>query len=302
MSAFFPKVSVLTTVKNGEAYLSEAIESILNQTFQDFEYLILDDGSTDKTWTIIQQYARKDKRIKTFQNLTSLNIPRCRTFLVKQAKTDYVIWQDGDDISMPTRIEKQYAFMESHPKVGICGGYKEYFGSTKNIVRQYAETDVDLRSKIFLYSPLDQPVAIVRRQAIVEAGDYDTTLPGTEDLEMSFRLGQNYEFANIPDILLKYRESMNSAMHYNLHHIELQTLRIRCKYAFHPAYKVHLFDIIYNLGQLLSIYLIPKHLKIKLFHLIRDTPKISVANQKRKKLNLYPQNLVSRVASFISSF
>ena len=95
---------------NAEKYISEAIKSILNQTFKDFEFIIIDDGSIDRTWKIIQKYAKKDDRVIALKNEKNLGIAVNRNKLVSMARGKYIIWQDSDDISLPYRIEKQYNF------------------------------------------------------------------------------------------------------------------------------------------------------------------------------------------------
>ncbi len=296
MSAESPKVSVLMTVYNGENFLDDSIPSILNQTFENFEFLIFNDGSIDQTKLILKKYSNLDSRIRVFEGIKRMGIPKGRNFLVKRSSAKYVVWQDADDISLPQRIAKQYNFMEEHPQVGICGGYKEYFGATDQFIRTYYSYDKELRRRIFLYSPVDQPVAIIRKKAFILVGGYDESLfAGVEDLDMSFRIGQHFKFANIPEILIKYRESGNSSMHKNLHLIELNTIKIRLKYAFGSIYSWGLFDLIYNCLQFVSIFIFPKQFKIWLFHQIRDSKKTSKGKSLPKSFNLFMAEFAHKI-------
>lgn len=265
------KVSVITPAYNAERHIKEAIDSILLQTLSDFEFIILDDCSTDNTWEIIKQLSKKDNRIIAVKNENNLGIAGNRNKGISLAKGKYIAWQDADDISIVSRLEKQYQLMENNSDVGICGGFLQFF-SDKGIlgVRKYAPDDMTLRKKIFKYSPVAQPAAMIRKKCLDEAGEYNLKYPPAEDLDMSFRIGRKYKFANLQDIVLKYRENINSATFTKLRTIELNTLEIRKKYSTDLAYKMTLADRIYNFLQYISIYMIPSKLKIWLFDFIRN--------------------------------
>ncbi len=267
-----PKISVLMPAYNAEKYISEAIKSILNQTFKNFEFIIIDDCSTDKTWEIIQAYAKKDDRIIVFQNKKNLGIAGNRNKLIVLAKGKYIVWQDADDISLLHRLEHQYKFMEENKDVGICGGWLEFFNSKgQKSLRKYKKNDKDLRKNIFRYSPASQPGAILRKDAIDQAGLYDLHYPPAEDFDMSFRIGKKYKFANLQEVVVRYRENDNSATFTRLKTIELKTISIRLKYADNIFYKMNIFDHFYNILQYISIFVIPSKLKIWLFNLLRNS-------------------------------
>ncbi|MCA9308097.1 glycosyltransferase family 2 protein, partial [candidate division WWE3 bacterium] len=122
-----PLVSVITPAYNVEHVLEETIKSVLNQTYNNFEFIILDDASPDNTWQIIQKWAKKDKRIIPVKNEINLYIAENRNKGLLLAKGKYIVWQDADDISVSSRIEKQVEFMEQNPDVAICGGYLQSF-------------------------------------------------------------------------------------------------------------------------------------------------------------------------------
>lgn len=267
-----PKISVLMPAYNAEKYIKEAIKSILNQTFKDFEFIIVDDCSKDKTWQIIQNYAKKDKRILVLRNDRNLGIAGSRNKLVSLVKGKYIVWQDADDISMPCRIEHQYKFMEENPEVGICGGFLLFFNKNENkSIRKYAPDDKSLRKNIFRYSPVAQPAAIIRKKCFDEFGKYNLKYPPAEDLDMSFRIGTKYRFANLQEIVVRYRESNDSSTFTKLKKIELDTIEIREKYSKGYGYNMDAFDRIYNLIQYFSTFIIPARLKIYLFNLMRNS-------------------------------
>ena len=266
------KISVLTPAYNAEKYIEEAIESILNQTFTDFEFIIIDDCSTDKTWEIIQKYKEKDKRIVAIKNEKNLGIAGNRNRLKKLAKGKYVVWQDADDISMPDRLKHQYEFMEANEQVGICGGWLEFFNDKgQSSVRKYKEKDEDLRKNIFKFSPVAQPGAIIRKSVLDEMGDYDLNYPPAEDLDMSFRIGRQYKFANLQEVVIKYRENDNSATFTRLKTTELKTISIRLKYTGDKFYKMTGGDHFYSIAQYISVFLVPTKFKIFLFNVLRNS-------------------------------
>jgi glycosyltransferase involved in cell wall biosynthesis len=266
-----PKVSVVIPAYNCEKYFPEAIESSLNQSFQNFEIIAIDDCSTDGTWNVIQNYAKKDGRVRAYKNEKNLGIAGNRNLGVSLATGKYLAWQDADDISLPTRLEKQVRYLETHPKVGIVGGFIELFRDNKVIgVRKYAEVDSELRECIFRYSPVAQPSAMIRMEVFQKVGNYNLKYPPAEDLDMTFRIGEQYELANVQDLVIKYRESDSSATHTRMKKVELSTLEIRWKNSRSPYYKMSVIDYFYNLAHFLSIWMIPAKMKIKIFNYFRN--------------------------------
>jgi len=243
METKVPIISVLMPAYNAEKYIAESIESILNQTFTDFEFIIIDDCSTDKTWEIIQEYANKDKRIIAMRNGKNLGIAGNRNKLVSLAKGKYIVWQDADDISMPYRIEHQYKFMEEHPEVGISGGYLLFFDESGDLgVRKYAADDAILRKKIFRYSPVSQGAAIIRKSIINNMVPFfDVSLKQAEDLDLSFRIGRFSKFANIQEVVLKYRQHDKSVSFKKIRENIKYTLEVRKR-----AVKKHNYDMTIN--------------------------------------------------------
>lgn len=265
-------ISVVMPAFNAEQYIAESIQSILDQSFHNFELIIIDDASTDRTLEILYEYAKKDSRIRVFNNEKNLGIAGNRNLGVSLALGKYLAWQDADDISLSYRLEQQYHFLETHPEVGIVGGYLELFSGDNILgVRRYAEGDLALRKSIFKYSPVAQPAAMIRKDVLDGVGIYDLSYPPAEDLDMTFRIGMISKLANIPRILIRYRVSATSATGKSLKTMELNTLRIRRKYLFKAPYQASAIDVAYNLAHFLSIYIVPGRWKTKVFSLLRDT-------------------------------
>lgn len=169
-----PLVSVLMPAYNAEKYITEAIESILNQTYKNFEFIIIDDCSTDKTWKIIQKYQKKDQRIIIFRNKENLNLGKTLNLGINNAKGKYIARMDADDISLPYRLEMQVKFLEDNPRVGIVGSNLIIIDKNNYPIatRRYPLKDKDIRNKIFLYNPFAHPVIMYRKNVVQKAGLY----------------------------------------------------------------------------------------------------------------------------------
>lgn len=268
-----PSITVLMAAYNSEKYIPIAIESILNQTYKNFELIIIDDCSKDNTCTIIKKYAKKDKRIIAYRN--QKNIKSCQTLIngMKLAKGKYIAIMDNDDWSYPYRLEKQYNYLESHPKVGVIGGTLVIMNENGNVFaqREYNLTNEAIRKMLFKHSPFAHPLIMLRKSVLQEVGYYDPDFAPADDYELYFRIGKVSEFANLPDKLLKYRVLSNSITNKSTKIMELKTILIRNKYKNSIPYKMSISDYIYNTLQYWSIFLIPSKFKIKLFNLVRNS-------------------------------
>lgn len=262
-------VSVIMPAYNAEKFIGESIESILNQTFKDFEFIILDDCSADKTWEIIQEYAKKDERIVAVKNEKNLNIALNRNKGVEMSKGEYVVWQDADDISKPERIEKLVNYMESHPEVGICGSnFEGFYGDVTLGVREFISEDDVLRSNIFKFSPVSQGTAIIRKECFNTVGVYNPDYPVAEDLEFSFRVGEKYKFSNIPEVLLMYREHPNSTTHKKIKKLVQASFNVRVRYLNNSSYQARPIDYL-ALGLTWLFQFFPAKIVISIFKTMR---------------------------------
>ena len=258
---------------NAEKYISEAIKSILNQTFKDFEFIIIDDGSTDRTWEIIQKYAKKDKRIIALKNERNSKICKTLNRGIKIAKGKYIARMDADDWSYPDRLRKQYKFMEKNTEIAISGGTIEVCDEEMKVLnrRKYNLNDGEIRKKLFRYSPFCHPLVIIRKNILDKTGFYDSNLVYAEDYDLYFRIGIFSKFGNLKDIILKYRMLEDNSTSKYLKEMELKTLAIREKAVKKYGYKMTVLDKIYWMVQYLSIFIIPFKMKIWLFNLVRNS-------------------------------
>ncbi len=198
-----PLVSVLMAVYNCEKFLSQAIESILNQTFSDFEFIIIDDASTDKSRLLVRRY--NDNRIRLIGNDENLRLARTLNRGLQLARGKYVARMDADDLSQPTRLERQVAFMESHPQIGVSGCWLECFGDKRQLW-DYTTSPDTIRCELLFSNQLGHATAIMRREWITGKGlYYNPDFRESEDYELWSRCAQHFPLANLPEVLYLYR-------------------------------------------------------------------------------------------------
>lgn len=209
-----PAVTVAMPVYNGSMYIRESIKSILNQTFSDFEFLIVDDGSSDNSVEIINTY--KDSRINLLRNTTNLGTSTALNKAIANASGTYLAIMHCDDISLPHRLEQQVLFMEENSHIGVCGSSVHIFGQRDQVWCYETDSD-DIKCKLLFRSAFVHPVVMMRKSLFSEYNvSYNPLYRYTEDYDLWRQLLSKTNFANIPDILLKYRiHSHQATMKYN---------------------------------------------------------------------------------------
>jgi glycosyltransferase involved in cell wall biosynthesis len=213
-----PKVSVVMPVYNGELYLREAIDSVLNQTFSDFELLVIDDGSTDGSVEIVKTYT--DPRIELIANPVNQGLRFIANQLNQLAQAEYIARMDCDDISLPHRLAKQVEYLDRHPDIAVIGAQSIYIDTkgkvtaTQNIFRCPIEPS-SMKWTASYECPFANPSVMFRKQVVCkELGGYDENATFAEDYEIWLRLLiNNYKAANLPETLVKYRINPKSLMH-----------------------------------------------------------------------------------------
>lgn len=266
-----PLVSVVMSVFNAERFIHKAIESILNQTLRNFEFIIINDASVDKTLQIIYEFKKKDKRIRLINNKKNLQMAKSLNLGVNQAKSDLIARMDQDDISLPNRLEVQYDFMKSHPNVAIVGNDVVIIDEDGRVTgkRIYPTTSNGLKKILFRYSAFAHPTVMFRKSAFQKLKGYNPEKYPCEDIDLWFRFGRNHEFASIPSFLLKYRISLASGSHHNLKKTEMMGLKIKVEAIKKYGYKPILYDIIYNILQFATLLFMPFNTRIRLYNLLR---------------------------------
>ncbi len=203
-----PVISVLMSVYNSEKYLSEAIESILHQTFADFEFIIIDDASTDRSLEIIQEHAAVDDRIIVVENDDNLGLTRNLNKGIHLARGEYIARMDADDISLPERFEKQFAYMCENQDVWVLGGQTQRidaFGEPTARSWIY-EQKYYLWTALIKIPGVAHPTALMRKDKIMAIGGYPEEFKCSQDQALWSKLfDYGFPIRNIPDIVLKYR-------------------------------------------------------------------------------------------------
>lgn len=203
-----PLVTVLMSVYNSEKYLAEAIESILNQTFTDFEFLIINDASTDSSRDIITSY--NDSRIKLIENESNIGLTKSLNKGIELTQGKYIARMDADDISMPKRFEKQIAFMEKHPNIGVCGGWCSFINEKSiklyGLWKTYKSND-EIKSGLIFNTQFCHSTILIRKQQIDKYNlRYDENMYYAQDYAFSIDCTlKKIESYNIQEMLVKYR-------------------------------------------------------------------------------------------------
>jgi len=193
---------------NGERYLKQSIESILNQSFRDFEFLIINDGSTDNTSEVLSRYAKQDDRIKIIDNTENIGLTKSLNKAIAEARGEYIARMDDDDISFTSRLEKQLKFMENNPAVVLCGSLALVINdkgeeiNKKGLVVSYK----DIKKKLLFNNQFIHSSLFFKK----EIGLYNESFERAQDYEFILRIASKHQVANLPEYLVKWRSRPDS--------------------------------------------------------------------------------------------
>lgn len=206
-STGWPQISVLLAVHNNAPYLAATLDSLLGQSFTNFELVIIDDGSTDDSLGILQAYAARDRRIRLVAQ-DNRGIPVTRNRLIALAHADYVAVMDADDIALPQRLAQQYAFLQTHPDVVWVGGAFQLIdeaGRLLTTVTMATENSEIQRLLLAGHTSFLHPTALIRKSALTQVGGYDNTFTSGCDLDLWLKLSEVGAVANLPQPVVQYR-------------------------------------------------------------------------------------------------
>ena len=206
-----PRVTVLMSVFNGAPYLEECLASIWHQTFEDFEFLVLDDGSTDRTEEILASV--RDSRFR-FLRLKHVGLNRALNVGLKLGNGEYVARQDADDISFPDRLAKQVEYLDNHPEVALVGSGAKIVTDKGKIMRDlsFPTSHMDLVAELHRFkNPLPHTTIMFRRATILRYGGYRELFTDAEDYDLHLRLAETQQIASMHEPLCRSTYSMNSA-------------------------------------------------------------------------------------------
>lgn len=193
-------------VCNVDRFLAEAIESVLTQTFQDFEYIIADFGSTDSSTAIVASYARKDDRIRMV-DAPDCNLVQARNVACSHARGEFVAVMDADDVCLPIRLEREFEVFEKNPDIGIVGSATEWIDASgaRLGVQHVPETDSEIRATLPLRCPFWHPTVMVRTSVLKLAGWYRRPFVYAHDYDMELRVAEHSRCVNLSEVLVNYR-------------------------------------------------------------------------------------------------
>ncbi len=208
-------VSIVMPTYNAERYLKDAIDSILAQTYSDWELLVVDDDSSDKTRAVLEEYVRKDNRIKVIDG-PKRGIAAALNYGISCACSKYIARMDADDMAMPKRIEKQVEYMENNPETGLCGTYyTALLENGKQAEPVFPTENEEIQSALLFSNVINHSSVIMRSSVLKQGFYYDEKVKAAEDYELWLRMIPKVKFHNLSERLMKYRVTRKSLSHAN---------------------------------------------------------------------------------------
>ena len=210
-----PRVTVIMPFRNSEKFLDESIISILNQTFSEFEFIIINDASTDASDEFVKRYLG-DRRIRYIKNRESIGITKNLNNALAAVTTEFVVRMDGDDVSEPNRIKEQVDFMDKNPDVSVLGTWATLINEEGLIIteqRKLVDTKL-IQKNIFIYNPVFHPSVIFRTRDVLAVGGYNESYLNGQDMDLWIRMiCEGYQITNLPNNLIRYRYHNDSTAH-----------------------------------------------------------------------------------------
>jgi glycosyltransferase involved in cell wall biosynthesis len=200
-----PRVSVVIPVFNREGYVGAAIESVLAQTFTDFEVLVIDDGSTDRSRDMVQSY--RDPRVRLVCHERNQGIPKTRNTGIDTARGIYLAFLDSDDIAYPTRLAKQATFLDRHPDHAAVGAWVDWMDATGRPlgrVKRWPTTAQEVAAQRLFWQGIEN-TASMARTAVLREYRHDERFAVSEDFELWARIASDHRIANLPEVLVRRR-------------------------------------------------------------------------------------------------
>lgn len=274
------KVSVVMSVYNAEKYLAEAVDSILSQTFTDFELILIDDKSTDGSGKILAQYAQADPRVVILKNAENMGLTKSLNRGLAVAKGEYIARMDADDISVPDRFAKQVAFLDENPDysfVSCIGRYIDENGKEEQL-RLFPETNEEIYAMMLKVDAVMHPGVMFRRADIAKIGNYCEDFRVVQDYDLWFRgMAAGYKFYNIqePLVLFRRNDSYNTRKSKAYRMVDYQVRK--------KGYRINKVPV-YKRGYLvvpLALAYIPPKLMDKMFYVLKKfDPRNKAAKEK----------------------
>lgn len=280
------ELTVIMPVYNGQLFLEESIDSILNQTFSDYTLIIINDNSNDDTQKIIDRYIKLDNRVYCLKNNINLGPAKSRNLAIESANTEFIAFMDADDKAAPTRFKKQLNYLKTHPDVGVCGSWFTFFGQQNKIVKHNTEHD-EIKVGFLRSCTIGNPTVMLRKSSLGSLR-FNEDLIMLEDYALWSQLIAYTKFHNIPESLLFYRWHSNNISQNKLENLEALEFSIKAKQLEHleiPSNHPHLKFYVY------AVSLNRNQTKESIIETIKAAYKLKEAN---KKIQYYDQSIFEK--------
>jgi len=290
-----PRVSVVMPVFNAENFLRESLDSILKQTHRNFEFIIVDDGSTDASFKILRNYASVDKRIKLFRNPTNMGVSRAVNRAISKAKGEYIARMDADDIALPRRLEQQVAHLKKNPTTIAVGGQCLLIDKRGSVIgkKTFPIHFKQIYQYIFEFVPLQQPTLMIARKRLPKNfAYYYNGMNTAEELELLFKLFLYGKVENISDPVLLYRLHDHNTSFTNVRQTFGLTLISRLNAVYHYNYKPSKRGITITLLQAIFVYMFPQQFSLSVYKIMRSLTLYKSPTLMRAR-TLSPKSLMS---------
>jgi len=223
-----PLISIVMSVFNGEQFLAEAFDSLLNQTLRDFELIVVNDGSTDGSGAILDSYQKKDSRLRVYHQenkglIFSLN-RGCGL-----AAGEYIARMDADDVAVPDRLALQFEFLKNHPNVGVVAGAVQFIDTAGRALctTGHPNGDQEIKSALLEYNVIWHPTVLMRTDVFLASGGYRASFRDAEDYDLWLRIAERCQLVNLEQVLIKYRIHSNQVSQRKLKQQALSALAAR---------------------------------------------------------------------------
>ena len=226
------KISVIMPVFNEKpAFLKKAIKSILNQSYSSFEFLIIDDGSSKKCLKILEDFQKKDPRIRLLKNPGNLGLAKTLNKALKEARGKFIARMDSDDLSSKERLKTQLEFMEKNSDCILCGSWAYLIDQDDRRIgeKKFYSDYPSIRKNILKFNFFTHTTWFFKKNVIWEAGGYSIDAPFNEDYDLLLRLAPQYRIENLPQFLCSYRLNFQSVSQKNNKLQEKYSLKVRLK-------------------------------------------------------------------------
>jgi len=200
-----PLVSIIMSIYNGSQFLFDSVNSILNQTYTNFEFIIVDDGSTDSSYELIKKFSDNNNKVKVFKR-AHYGLANSLNFAISKSKGEYIARMDADDISKEVRIEKQVKYLEKNKNVDLLGSNRKNFGNiNKNNFSKLPTNNNIIKWHLFFSVPIIHPAIMVRADILKSQNGYSEEYKYAQDYELYTRLSKTSNFHNLSEALIEYR-------------------------------------------------------------------------------------------------